>query len=137
MQRPLVKIYQPHISNISEKCKIGDGTVIHAPVAIHDEVVIGRKCKIQAFAFIPNGVELEDEVFIGPHVCFTNDKHPHAQGDWELKKTIVKKGASICSNATILPGITIGENATVGAGAVVTKDVPAGETWIGNPAYAI
>lgn len=108
--------------------------MIHTPVAIHDEVTIGKKCKIQAFAFIPNGVELEDEVFIGPHVCFTNDKHPRAQGKWELKKTLVKKGANIGANSTILPGITIGENVTIGAGSVVTKDCEPNEVYYGNPA---
>lgn len=134
MISPLVKIYSPHLSNISGKSKIGEATVIHSHVAIHDDVVIGRKCKIQSFAFICNGVEIEDEVFIGPHVCFTNDKHPKAQGDWELKKTIVKTGANIGANSTILPGIILGENCTIGAGSVVTKDVPANETWAGNPA---
>lgn len=132
--RNLVKIYFPHLSNISNKAKIGEASVIHAPVVIHDDVVIGKKCKVQAFAFLCNGVELQDEVFIGPHVCFTNDKHPHAQGDWELKRTVVGKGANIGANSTILPGIKIGEGATIGAGSVVTKDVPDNETWVGNPA---
>lgn len=110
--------------------KLGTNCKIHHYTWIGDEVVIGNNCKIQAFAFIPNGVTIEDNVFIGPHVCFTNDKHPKAQGDWELKNTVVKKGASIGANATILPGITIGENAMIGAGSVVTKDVPGGKTWI-------
>jgi UDP-2-acetamido-3-amino-2,3-dideoxy-glucuronate N-acetyltransferase len=135
--RQLVKIYFPHLSNISQKANIGEASVIHAPVVIHDDVIIGRKCKVQAFAFLCNGVELKDEVFVGPHTCFTNDKYPKAQGEWELKKTIVGKGANIGANSTILPGITIGEGATIGAGSVVTKDVPANETWVGSPARLI
>jgi acetyltransferase-like isoleucine patch superfamily enzyme len=113
---------------------IGEGTVIHALVWIGDTVKIGKNCKIQAFTFIPSGVTIEDNVFIGPHVCFTNDKHPKAQGEWEVIQTLVKSGASIGANSTILSGITIGENSTIGAGSVVTKDVPEYETWAGNPA---
>ncbi len=112
---------------------IGDGTKIGAYVEIGQGVKIGKNCKIEAFTFMPPGVELEDEVFVGPHVCFTNDRQPPSNGQgWT--KTLVKKGASIGANATILSDITIGENTMVGAGAVVTKDVPSGETWIGNPA---
>ena len=95
---------------------------------------IGDKVKIQAFSFICDGVELEDNVFIGPHVCFTNDKHPPSS---EWSKTLVKKGAKIGANSTILPGVTIGENAMIGAGSVVTKSVPDGEVWVGNPAHDI
>ena len=114
--------------------EIGDNCTIGKFVEISDKVKIGNNCKIEAFAFIPPGVTIEDDVFVGPHVCFTNDKKPKAVGDWELCKTVVKKGASIGANATIVCGVTIGENALVGAGAVVTKDVPAGKTVVGNPA---
>lgn len=111
--------------------KIGKGSKIHAPVWIGQDVVIGQNVKIQAFAFLPDGVKLEDNVFIGPSVTFTNDKHPPSD-NWS--NTLVKKGASIGANCTILPGIIIGENAIIGAGSTVTKDVPSGETWFGNPA---
>ena len=78
---------------------------------------------------------MEESVFVGPNVTFTNDLFPRSKNpDWEMRKTVVKKGASIGANATILCGITIGENAMIGAGSVVTKDVPAGEVWVGNPA---
>jgi acetyltransferase-like isoleucine patch superfamily enzyme len=106
-------------------------------------VIIGKNCKISSHCFICEGVTIEDNVFIGHGVMFTNDKRPLAanadgtmQGpkDWTLIPTVVKSGASLGSNATILPGITIGEYALVGAGAVVTKDVPAHSTVVGNPA---
>ena len=100
------------------------------------DVVIGERVKIQAFAFIPDGVTIEDDVFIGPHVCFTNDVYPPS-GKENWKKTLVKKGAKIGANASILAGVTIGENAMVGMGAVVIKDVPDGETHVGNPAKKI
>ena len=116
---------------------IGQGCTFGAFVDIGDSVVIGDNCKIECFVFIPPGVILEDEVFIGPHACFTNDKNPHARGKWKLSKTLVKKGASIGANATILPGVTIGRHATIGSGAVVTKDVPDNETWAGVPAKKI
>ncbi len=123
--------------NFWGKQKIGQGTTFGAFIDIGDDVVIGKNCKIAAFAFIPPGVTLEDEVFIGPHVCFTNDKNPHARGEWTLLKTLVKSGATIGANATILPGITIGRNATIGSGSVVTKNVPDNETWAGVPARKI
>lgn len=117
--------------NLWGKHSIGEGTKIGAYVEIGDNVVIGKNCLIEAFAFICPYVIIEDNCFIGPHVCFTNDKNPPSN---DLKTTLVKEGASIGANATILPGITIGLNARIGAGAVVTKNVPAGETWVGNPA---
>lgn len=123
--------YFPEKSNVHEDAKIGGNCIIHSHVWIGEEAIIGEHCKIQAFAFIPNGVTLESDVFIGPHVCFTNDKNPPLN---DFKRTWVGKGASIGANATILPGINIGEGAKIGAGAVVTKDVPAGEIWVGNPA---
>ena len=136
-----VKIYHPDLVNLYG-CEIDDNCKIGAFVEIRKEAKIGKNCKIQAFAFIPEGVTIEDNVFIGPHVCFTNDKYPKAtnsdgslqkETDWELLSTVVKKGASIGANATILP-VIIGENAIVGAGAVVTKDVPANAIVAGNPA---
>jgi len=117
-------------SEIGKNCMIGS----HAEIG---KAKVGDNCKIEAFAFIPPGVTIEDDVFVGPHACFTNDKRPKATGDWELCKTIVKKGASIGANATIVCGVTIGENSLVGAGAVVTKDVSAGKTVIGNPARVV
>lgn len=115
-------------------CKIGENTTVHAPVWIGNNVVIGNNCKIQAFAFIPDGVTLEDNVFIGPNVTFTNDKHPPSE-HWS--KTLVKMGAVIGAGTVILPGITIGEEATIGAGSVVTKDIPQLATAYGNPARVI
>lgn len=127
------RIWHPEKSiNLGYKC--GEGSVIHAMTWIAHDVTIGDNCKIQALTFIPDGVTIEDNVFIGPCVCFTNDKHPPSNGTgWS--KTLVKEGVVIGANATILTGITIGERAIIGAGSVVTRNVPPGETWIGNPAY--
>lgn len=129
------KIYNKEKSQIL-KCKIGKGCTIHVLVWIGNNVVIGNRVKIQAFCFIPDGVTIEDDVFIGPHVCFTNDKRPPSYGK-HWAKILVKKGARIGANATILPGIEIGENSLIGAGSVVTKNIPKGETWVGNPARKI
>lgn len=124
-------------------CRIGAGTRIGTFVEVQKGVAIGERCKIQSHAFICEGVTIEDEVFIGHHVCFTNDRHPRAvnetgslqtEADWELERTVVRKGASIGSGAVILPGVEIGARAVIGAGAVVTRNVPAGATVIGNPA---
>lgn len=125
-------IYHPEKSVILN-CEIGEDTKVHAPVWIGNNVKIGKRCKIQAFVYIPDGVTIEDDVFVAPHVCFTNDKYPPSGGK-HWTKTLVKRGAVIGANATILPGITIGEFATVGAGAVVTKDVEAHSVVVGNPA---
>lgn len=125
------------------KCTIGENCKISGFVYIEENVMIGNNCKIRPFSFIPTGITLEDGVFIGPGVTFTNDKTPRAintdgslkgEEDWTLTKTLVKKGASIGAGATILCGITIGEYAVVGSGAVVTKDVPKRAVVIGNPA---
>ena len=125
------------------ECDIGDNSRIGTFVEIQKGAIIGKNCKISSHSFICEGVTIEDNVFIGHGVMFTNDKLPRAvnadgvlQGpeDWTLNPTVVKSGASIGSNVTILPGITIGEYALVGAGAVVTKDVPARATVVGNPA---
>jgi acetyltransferase-like isoleucine patch superfamily enzyme len=128
------------------ECEIGDNTKIACFVEIQKGVRIGKNCKVEPFVFIPSGVTIEDNVLIGPNVCFTNDKKPRATtpegemksgDDWTVSDTKVKKGASIGANATILPGIVIHENAVVGAGAVVTKDVPPNKVVVGNPAKII
>jgi acetyltransferase-like isoleucine patch superfamily enzyme len=119
------------------KCKIGRNCKIDAFVYIEEGVVIGDGCKIRPFVFIPTGVTIEDNVFIGPNVTFTNDKYPKVKGEWKFLQTRIKKGASIGANSVILPGVTIGEGALVGAGSVVTKDVPSKVVVSGNPASAI
>ena len=130
------EIYNGHLSNIHRNVDFGKGCTIHSHVWIGDGVTIGQNTKIQAFAFIPQGVTIGKNVFIGPHVCFTNDKHPPSHGKgW--KPIVVKDGASIGARAVILPDVTIGEKAVIGAGAVVTKDVPDGATWVGNPARSL
>ncbi len=124
-------------------CEIGDDTSIGTFVEIQRGASIGRKCKIQSHTFICEGVSIEDAVFIGHNVTFINDRYPAAtttdgelQGkdDWQCIPTIVRKGASIGSSTTILCGVTIGENAVVGAGSVVTHDVPPNVVVAGNPA---
>lgn len=124
-------------------CTIGDRTKIGTFVEIQKGSRIGADCKISSHTFICEGVEIEDEVFIGHNVTFTNDKYPRATNqdgslqtdrDWCVIPTAVKRGASIGSGATILCGVTIGEQAVVGAGSVVTKDVPASTVVAGNPA---
>ncbi len=124
-------------------CSIGDGTKIGAFVEVQKNAFIGRNCKIQSHTFICEGVTIEDEVFVGHGVTFVNDSFPRAtaasgrlqtETDWKVEPTLVKKGASIGSGSTILANITIGENAIIGAGSVVTKDVPADTIVAGNPA---
>ncbi|MGA2684590.1 MAG: acyltransferase [Verrucomicrobiota bacterium] len=124
-------------------CEIGDDVKIGTFVEIQKGVKVGNRCKISSHSFICEGVTLEEGVFIGHNVTFTNDRFPRAtnsdgqlqtEADWECVGTLVKRGASIGSGATLLCGITIGENAMIGAGSVVTKDVPAGATVAGNPA---
>ena len=118
-------------------CKIGKNCKIGAYAEIGRGVVIGDNCKIEAYAFIPPGVTIDDDVFVGPHACFTNDLHPSAVGEWKITPTHVKKGASIGANATIICGNTIGEGALVGAGSVVTSDVPARTIVVGCPARVL
>lgn len=127
-------------------CRIGDETRIGTFVEIQKNASVGRRCKISSHSFICEGVEIEDEVFVGHNVTFINDRHPKAcnaagqlatESDWTCEKTLVRQGASIGSGATILGGITIGRNALVGAGSVVTKDVPDFATVAGNPAAAL
>lgn len=120
---------------ILAKAKIGKNCNINYNVFIENDVMIGDNVTIKPGVQIWDGIKIEDNVFIGPNVTFTNDKYPVSKNtEFELLKTIVKKGVSIGANATILPGITINEGAVIGAGSVITKDVPAGETWFGNPA---
>lgn len=125
-------IYHPELSNIG--CDVPSDTKVHSHVWIGQKVSIGHNVKIQAFCFIPDGVTIEDDVFLGPRVTFTNDKYPPSHGKgW--KETIVKRGASIGAGAIILPGVVIGEFSKVGAGSVVTKDVPPNTIVMGNPAH--
>lgn len=122
-------------SIVLKGAKIGKNCNINCQVFIENDVAIGDNVTIKPGVQIWDGVSLEDDVFIGPNVTFTNDLFPKSKNkDFELKKTIVKKGASIGANATILAGITIGENSLIGAGSVVTKNIPENEIWIGNPA---
>lgn len=120
--------------DIHPSAKIGKHTKIHNFVFIEADVKIGWYCTIKPFVFICDGVTIENGVFIGPHVTFTNDKYPLLGTHWELLPTTVKKGASIGAGSVICPGVTIGEYALVGAGSVVTKDVPAHTLVYGNPA---
>jgi len=114
---------------------IGNNCNICANVLVENDVKIGNNVTIKSGVQLWDGVEIEDNVCIGPNVTFTNDLFPRSKNhSFKLLRTLVKKGASIGANATILPGITIGENAMVGAGSVVTKDIPSGELWYGNPA---
>ncbi len=124
-------------------CEIGDDSRIGAFVEVQKNASIGRCCKISSHTFICEGVTIEDNVFIGHGVAFINDSYPRAttasgapqtEADWKVEKTLVKRGASIGSGATILAQVTIGESAIVGAGSVVTKDVPAHAIVAGNPA---
>jgi len=127
-------------------CQIGDDVKIGTFVEIQKGARVGNRCKISTHSFICEGVTLEDEVFIGHGVMFINDRFPRAttaegalqtDADWNCIPTIVKRGASIGSNATILCGVEIGEGATVGAGSVVTRDVPPGAVVAGNPARVL
>jgi len=123
-------------------CEIGDDTRIGTFVEVQKNAKIGARCKISSHTFVCEGVTIEDDVFVGHGVVFINDKFPRAtaggrpqtEADWNVVPTRVCRGASIGSGATILGGVTIGEEAMVGAGAVVTRDVPAGVTVVGNPA---
>lgn len=151
-------------AEVSDKASIGEGTGIWHQCQIRDGVSIGRNCifgkgvyvdfdvrigdnvKVQNYVSIYHGVEIEDGVFVGPHVCFTNDNFPRAVNpdgalksaqDWEVGRILIKRGAALGANATILPKVVVGEWALVGAGSVVTKDVPAYGLVVGNPARLI
>jgi len=140
-----VKIFQPDLVNLYG-CSIGDDTRIGAFVEIQKNATIGARCKISSHSFICEGVTIEDEVFIGHGVMFINDRYPRAtnldgglqtEADWKVEATLVKRGASVGSGATIMSGVTIGERALVGAGSVVTKDVPPYALVVGVPARII
>jgi len=127
-------------------CRIGDNTKIGAFVEIQKNVFIGKNSKISSHTFICEGVTIEDNVFIGHNVAFINDSFPRAttgdgklqtEADWKVEPTLVKKGASIGSGSTILANVTIGENAIIGAGSVVTKNVPPDTIVAGNPAKTL
>lgn len=127
-------------------CSIDEGTKVGTFVEIQKNAFIGKNCKISSHTFICEGVHIEDNVFVGHNVTFINDKHPRAtnvdgsmqsDADWKVVETFIKKGASIGSSSTIMCGITIGENSIVGAGAVVTKDVPPNSIAAGVPAKVI
>jgi acetyltransferase-like isoleucine patch superfamily enzyme len=140
-----VVIHQPDLVNLYG-CEIGAGTRIGAFVEIQREASIGRHCKISSHAFICSGVRIDDGVFVGHGVMFINDRYPAAvnedgslqsAADWECVPTLVRRRASIGSNATVLCGITLGESSLVGAGAVVTRDVPDYAIVAGSPARQI
>lgn len=124
-------------------CEIGDETGIGAFVEVQKGVTIGKRCKISSHTFVCEGVTIEDGVFVGHGVMFINDRYPRAtnasgqpqtEADWDCQRTIIRRGASIGSGATLLGGLTVGENATIGAGSVVTRDVPPNTVVAGNPA---
>ena len=136
-----VQIAHPDLVNLYG-CEIGDGTKIGPFVEIQKNALVGRLCKISSHTFVCEGVTIEDEVFIGHGVMFINDRYPRAtaggalqtEADWQVVPTRVRRGASIGSGAVIMCGVTIGVEATIGAGAVVTRDVPDGGTVAGVPA---
>ena len=139
-----VKIVHPDLVNLYG-CRIGDDTKVGAFVEIQKGASIGQRCKISSHTFVCEGVTIEDDVFVGHGVMFINDRRPRAtaagqlqtEADWQVVPTRVARGASIGSGAAIMCGVTIGENAMVGAGAVVTRDVPAGATVAGVPARVL
>lgn len=142
---PGARIFQPDLVNLYG-CSIGAETKVGAFVEIQKNARVGERCKISSHSFICEGVTIEDECFVGHGVMFTNDPYPRAvnadgspqtEADWKVVKTVVKKRASIGSNATILAGITIGEGALIGAGAVVTRDVPSFAIVAGVPARVV
>jgi acetyltransferase-like isoleucine patch superfamily enzyme len=140
-----VKIFHTSLVNLYG-CRIGDATKVGAFVEIQKNAFIGARCKISSHTFICEGVTVEDEVFVGHGVMFTNDRFPRAanpdgslqtEADWKVEPTLVRKGASIGSNVTVVCGVTIGRYALVGAGAVVTKDVPDYAIVAGVPAQVV
>ena len=140
-----VRIFQPSLVNLYG-CAIGDETKVGAFVEIQKGAAIGARCKVSSHTFICEGVVIEDEVFIGHGVMFTNDLFPRAtnddgslqsESDWHVEPTRIRRGASIGSNATVIAGVTVGQRALVGAGAVVTKDVPDYAIVAGVPARVI
>jgi acetyltransferase-like isoleucine patch superfamily enzyme len=139
---PDVVLHHPELVNLYG-CSVGGGTEIGPFVEIQSGVTVGKRCKIESHTFICTGVTIEDGVFVGHGVMFVNDRHPRAvtedgerarAADWQMVRTLVRAGAAIGTNATILGNLTIGRGATIGAGAVVTRDVPPGAVVAGPPA---
>ncbi len=135
------KCHIPESTNVWQFCvlfpeaKVGENCNICAHVLIENDVIIGNNVTVKSGVQLWDGVRVEDEVFIGPNVTFTNDLYPRSkQHPAEYARTLLRKGCSIGANSTIVCGVTIGEKAMIGAGSVVTKDVPASELWYGNPA---
>ncbi|MCL2247803.1 MAG: N-acetyltransferase [Oscillospiraceae bacterium] len=127
-----------NLAQVRENATLGENCIVSKNVYIDTGVIIGDNVKIQNNVNVYNGVTIEDDVFLGPSMTFTNDKNPRAMSpNWEITPTLVRRGASIGANATIVCGVTIGEFAMVGAGAVVTRDVPAHTLVVGNPARRI
>tara|TARA_B100000287_G_scaffold253138_1_gene237842 strand:- start:11179 stop:11580 length:402 start_codon:yes stop_codon:yes gene_type:complete len=127
--------YKSEKANIYDSAEIGKDVSIGAFAEVGHKVKIGNNVRVSCGVFIPENVIIEDDVFLGPHVVFTNDKHPPSLGKWrDEKPTIVKKGCSIGANSTILPNLVLGENSVIGAGSVVTKDVKDNSIVYGNPA---
>lgn len=116
---------------------IGENCNICAHSFIENDVQVGNNVTIKCGVYLWDGIVIEDNVQVGPNVTFTNDKYPRAKTEFTLQRTLIKKNASIGAGATILGGVTIGENAMVGAGSIVTKDIPANELWVGSPAKFI
>ena len=139
-----VNIYQPNLVNLYG-CSIGDDTKVGAFVEIQKNAAVGARCKVSSHTFICEGVTLHEEVFVGHGVMFINDRYPRAtvagslqtESDWQVVRTVVKRGASIGSGAVIMCGVTIGEHALVGAGAVVTRDIPDYSIAVGVPAKVV
>lgn len=131
-----VRIFNPDLVNLFG-CEIGDESFVGPFVEITRGVVVGRRCKIESHTYLCDGVRVEDDVFISHGAMFTNDLYPRTDRQPVWLKTFVKRGAAIGTNATILAGVTIGEHAVVGAGAVVTKDVPSYSIVAGNPARVL
>ena len=138
------KINVPDSTNIwqyvvvLEGAEVGENCNVCAHCLLEHGSKIGNNVTLKCGVYLWDGVEIEDNVFVGPNATFTNNKYPRSKQDPDVHpKTILKKGCSIGANATIICGVTIGENAMVGAGSVVTKDVPSGELWVGNPAIFV
>ena len=130
-------IHCPKLTNLYG-CRIGKDCTIAAFVEIGRGVIVGDRCHIQAYTYIPSGVVIGNDVFIGPRVTFLNDKYPPSHGAWrETPPTVVMNAAVIGGSVTVLPGLTIGQGAFIGAGSLITKNVPDGERWMGVPARKI